>query len=113
MSDMITVNGKRLEDAHNLVSQMLIAMLQAKSMGMELSPLWFTEKARDACQAMSECKGEDQMAGLKAKLDEQKPETAIAVMSGRTSEGIWEVLSYWASREQADKAHDLTAKMEV
>ena len=113
MSDMITVNGKRLEDAHSLVSQMLIAMLQAKSMGVALNPLWFTDKAREACQALSECKGEGPVIRAMADVANAQPDKAMAVMSGRTSEGIWEVLSYWASREQADKVHALTAKMEV
>lgn len=112
-NDKMMVDQGRFEHAHNLVSQMLIAMMQAKSMNVALNPTWFTEKAGEACRALSESRGEDPVIRAMADEANAQPDKAMAVMSGRTSEGIWEVLSYWASREQADKAHALTAKMEV
>lgn len=112
-NDKMMVDAGRFEHAHNLVSQMLIAMLQAKSMNVDLNPTWFTDKARETCQALSESRGEDPAVRVAVDIANAKPETAYAVMSGRTSEGIWEVLSYWGSRDQADKAHAAIQKMEV
>lgn len=112
-NDKMMVDAGRFDHAHNLVSQMLIAMLQAKSMNVVLNPTWFTEKAGDACRALSESRGEDPDVRVAADIADAKPETALAVMSGRTSDGIWEVVSYWSSRDHADKAHSAIQKMEV
>lgn len=111
--DKMMVDKGQFEHAHNLVSQMLIAMLQAKSLNVVLNPTWFTDKAREACQALSESRGEDPVVRVAVDLANAKPEMAYAVMSGRTSDGIWEVISYWKSRDQADKAHAAIQKMEV
>ena len=112
-NDKMMVDAVRFERAHNLVSQMLIAMLQAKSMNVALNPTWFTDKAREACQALSESRGEDPAVRVAVDLANAKPGTAYAVMSGRTSDSIWEVVSYWGSRDQAEKAHAAIQKMEV
>lgn len=109
--ETITVNKAQFELAHNLASQTLMAVLQSKQMKVNLNPEWFTDKVRETCKALARARLNDPEMDLHIGVELGTAPNALAVMSGRTSPGVWEVVSYYSSREEADAAHKAIAEM--